>query len=255
MPASPDLPWSRINDFLVEVGSARNKNEFGHRALVCLNDLLVPFDINGVYGVVDSTGFHTRATILEASKWIELHNNYYWKAMPNPNPGSKQLIMDWRHWRDTEYATDFMNPQGIGFSARILNLGLRNDVVGIFGIHRSKRSPGFTEKERAILEVIQPHLSNFYAMHSLLAQYDAQLPDAAVIASDYKILTKREAEIVALLCRRFSTGMIASQLLISPATVYRHIANIFAKLNVFNRAELMEKLLSSSIEGNEREAH
>jgi DNA-binding CsgD family transcriptional regulator len=95
-----------------------------------------------------------------------------------------------------------------------------------------------------ILEVIQPHLSNFYAMHKLLATYDAQLPDAATLASEYKTLTRREAEIAALICRWFSTGMIALKFLISPATVYRHITNIFTKLEVFNRDELLEKLLS-----------
>lgn len=75
--------------------------------------------------------------------------------------------------------------------------------------------------------------------------FDNQLPDAAAIASDYKCLTRREAEIAALLSRRFSTGMIASKLLISKLTVYRHIANIFGKLKVFSRDELLEKLLSS----------
>lgn len=53
-----------------------------------------------------------------------------------------------------------------------------------------------------------------------------------------------EAKAAALLRRRFSTGMIASRLPISRAPVCRHLANIFQKLNVFSRDELLQKLLN-----------
>jgi DNA-binding CsgD family transcriptional regulator len=240
----PGLPWPRISDYLLEVGSARNLEEFGIRALSGLAEL-VPFDVNGFYGVINPTGgIYPRATVTEASKWFGLFNNYYCKIQPNL-PASKTMITDWRCWRHTEYVTDFIDPQGIGFSAAITYLEANDSLMGGFTLHRSKTSTCFSEQERQILEVIQPHLSNFHAINTLFAAGGIQpLPDAAAIASDYRCLTKREAEIAALICRRFQTPMIASHLLISPATVYRHVANIFAKLNVFNRDELLEKLLS-----------
>ncbi len=100
-------------------------------------------------------------------------------------------------------------------------------------------------RDLMVMKVIQPHLSNLYTVYTLLAMSDIrQLPDAAAIASDFKCLTKREAEIAALICRKFQTGMIATRLMISPKTVYRHVANIFTKISVFSREELVEKLLS-----------
>lgn len=237
-----DLPWSRINDYLLEVGSARDANEFGRRALSCLNDL-VAYDGNGLFAVNDGTGRMRVFVSSIASKWIELYHNYYWKVQP-PLPSSNTKIIDYRELRHTEYATDFISPQGIRYTAAIYNLkSVDNNPVGLI-INRSKTSPGFSEQERMILEVIQPHLSNLYAIHTLLARSDImQLPDAATIASDFKCLTKREAEIAALICHKFRTGMIATQLMISPMTVYRHVANIFTKLNVFDREELVERLL------------
>lgn len=238
-----DLPWSRINDYLVDIGSIRNNNEFCLCALSSL-DNLVRFDVNGVYAVTDPAGaIYARISIAEASKWAELYNNYYWRIMPD-TPASKTMIFNWRDWRHTEFVADFVDPQGIGSTIGIFHLGSTGSYQGGFALHRSKKSPCFNRQDRMILEVIQPHLSNFYAMHSLLAQYDNELPDAATIASDYKCLTRREAEIAALICRRFQTGMIATKLMISQLTVYRHTANIFNKLKVFNRTELLEKLMS-----------
>ncbi len=163
--------------------------------------------------------------------------------MPNIK-ASKTILLDWRQLQHTEYGADFMNPQGIGSSLVIPLLEETGHFLGAIAINRLKGTGSFNEQDLAIMQVVQPHLSNFYAMHALLVVYDDQLPDAAALASTYKTLTRREAEIAALICRRFSTGMIASKLLISPATVYRHIANIFAKLNVFSRDELQEKFLS-----------
>lgn len=52
-------------------------------------------------------------------------------------------------------------------------------------------------------------------------------------------LSCRERQIAGLLCRGYSTKAVASSLLISPATVYRHVSNIFETLGVHSRAELM----------------
>lgn len=251
MTAYPDLPWSRINDCLLEVGSVHNISEFGLRALLCLADL-VPFDVNGVYAVNDATGrMCTRATSAEASKWVELYNNYYWKTQPNL-PTLKTMIFNWHDLRHTEYVTDFLNPQEIGFSASIYHLESIDNFTGGFVLHRSKTSSCFSEQERLILEVIQPHLVNFHQINTLLATYDVQrFPDATTLASDYKCLTKREAEIAALICCKFQTSMIATRLLISSLTVYRHVANIFTKFNVFNREELVEKILGDYYRGKD----
>lgn len=239
MTAYSDLPWPRINDYLLEIGTIRDNKEFSLRVLECLNSL-VPFDADGVYVTINTAGeVGVRSSIAGSSKWVELYNNYYWKTQPDTGP-----IVDWRQWRDTEYVADFIEPQGIGFTAGLLLGDSDGGFVGGFAIHRSKNSSCFSEQERLILEVLHPHISNFHSINTLLATCDIrQLPDAATLAADYQCLTKREAEIAALLCRKYQTGMIATRLLISPLTVYRHVANIFTKFNVFSREELVEKLL------------
>ena len=51
-------------------------------------------------------------------------------------------------------------------------------------------------------------------------------------------LTPREQEIAALLARGLSNRAVADELVIAPATVARHVANIFAKLDVSSRAQV-----------------
>lgn len=57
-----------------------------------------------------------------------------------------------------------------------------------------------------------------------------------VIAAPAAALSEREREVLTLVARGFSDAGIAEQLVVSPHTVHRHIANIRAKLNLPSRA-------------------
>jgi predicted ATPase/DNA-binding CsgD family transcriptional regulator len=59
---------------------------------------------------------------------------------------------------------------------------------------------------------------------------------SAALAPDVA-LTRREREILALLCQRLTDPEIAERLFISPRTASRHVANLFLKLEVSNRRE------------------
>lgn len=53
-------------------------------------------------------------------------------------------------------------------------------------------------------------------------------------------LTRRESEIALLVCRGCSNGEIAEELVISQATVKKHMSNIFEKTGITKREELQE---------------
>jgi DNA-binding CsgD family transcriptional regulator len=63
----------------------------------------------------------------------------------------------------------------------------------------------------------------------------------ALAATDYDAadtwLTRREREVVALLCHRLTDQEIAEYLFISKRTVHSHVGSILAKLRVANRRE------------------
>jgi DNA-binding NarL/FixJ family response regulator len=61
---------------------------------------------------------------------------------------------------------------------------------------------------------------------------------AARPATGNQVLTAREREIADLIARGLSNRAIAAELVISPATAARHVANIFSKLGVTSRAQV-----------------
>jgi DNA-binding NarL/FixJ family response regulator len=62
--------------------------------------------------------------------------------------------------------------------------------------------------------------------------HEARMQDAV------HVLTPREREVATLVGRGLSNRMIADELSISTATVERHVANIFARLDVRSRAQV-----------------
>jgi len=61
---------------------------------------------------------------------------------------------------------------------------------------------------------------------------------ASPLSSGAGLLTAREREIAALIARGLSNRGIADELVISPATAARHVANIFTKLGFSSRAQV-----------------
>jgi predicted ATPase/DNA-binding CsgD family transcriptional regulator/Tfp pilus assembly protein PilF len=67
---------------------------------------------------------------------------------------------------------------------------------------------------------------------------EAAIGQAPPVAPGSVVLTPREAQIADLIARGLSNRAIAAELVISPATAARHVANIFAKLGVTSRARV-----------------
>ncbi len=62
-------------------------------------------------------------------------------------------------------------------------------------------------------------------------------PGAPAVHRDLTALTPRELEVLALLGRGLSTTELAGELTLSEATVKTHVARIFAKLGLRDRAQ------------------
>ncbi|NUP01265.1 MAG: response regulator transcription factor, partial [Nonomuraea sp.] len=76
------------------------------------------------------------------------------------------------------------------------------------------------------------------ARHVLEGERPAPTPPVAAEPVRRSLLTARELEIAGLLTRGLSNRAIAEELVISPATVARHIANIMEKLGYVSRAQI-----------------
>jgi DNA-binding CsgD family transcriptional regulator len=111
----------------------------------------------------------------------------------------------------------------------------------LFGIYREKDKGDFTERDVYVMNLLRPALEvKFYSL--LVTQSD--LPDSdsilkiSQIANQYN-LTRQEIKIMRLICSHQSNSEICDQLFIAPATLNKHISNIYKKTNSDNRVQLI----------------
>jgi DNA-binding CsgD family transcriptional regulator len=69
-----------------------------------------------------------------------------------------------------------------------------------------------------------------------LGSFDSAGPSAAWPPPGFD-LTRREREVLALLCQRLTDPEIAARLFVSPRTASFHVANVLGKLGAANRRE------------------
>lgn len=114
-------------------------------------------------------------------------------------------------------------------------------------LFREPGAPDFSDRERAILETLRPHLRAREARATLMALVAGRLRalDDMGDANDISLST-REREIVAMVAAGQTNAQIASRLWISPATVKKHLENIYVKLGVGSRTAAASRVMSGA---------
>jgi DNA-binding CsgD family transcriptional regulator len=248
-----EFPWSRINDFLLQVCAARNLDDFN--TLVCAHTAdLIPHDfpILCVASKRDdlqrlATGEHpdklvdpgTLAIAGEPGTLLDF-NRYFRFRLPVPDGYFiARLVADFRPFANTEFVTDFIKPRAV---ERCLGGWFRRYTIIV---PRCRPARPFTDREVAISKIISPHLENFYDALSMTAMTPEESRSQSMrVGLSGSGLTQREQEISLLLSERLSMSEIADRLFISRRTVEKHAENIYAKLGIKKRQEVGEHLLS-----------
>ena len=235
----------KVNDFLVEVGAERTVQNFKSIILKRIGDM-VPYDVAVAWLEMGQTCPIKMCDSLRVpQKWITAHNEYYYKIAPGYADLNikKVTYSNYKLYQDTEYYQDFLHPLGIRYGMGIILHDLRGNPSLTLYITDSKHNYEKDRKVSFLLETIQTHLENYYSFLNLISNQSINEFHIVELQDGCKTLSKREAEIVGLLCRRLTIAEIASQLLISPRTVESYIYNIYQKLKVRNRRELLLKLM------------
>lgn len=119
------------------------------------------------------------------------------------------------HFRRTALYNDYYRRIRIDH-AIALPIYVRDGLLVSFVLNRTRRD--FTDRERALLEVLRPHLAKIYQRINTVGQ-----------------LTTREAEVLRWVAAGKSDAQIGAILRISARTVQKHLQNIYDKLGVESR--------------------
>jgi len=147
-----------------------------------------------------------------------------------------------RRFRELPVYRDFFQPRDM---QHMLDLGFSSATTSFRSLilFRGHDVPDFAERERAILELLRPHFRAREARATLLALVAGrmQAQDDGESAADLQ-LTPREREIVTMVASGKTNAQIATDLWVSPATVKKHLENVYLKLGVGSRAAAAMKV-------------
>jgi DNA-binding CsgD family transcriptional regulator len=123
----------------------------------------------------------------------------------------------------------------------ILDLGLsaqRTNLRSVFLV-RERDVADFSDRDRAVLELLRPHLRAREALaelHRRANESDGIGRSAGSSPIEPALLTAREREVLHLVGQGRTNAQIAADLWITPATVKKHLENVYLKLGVASRA-------------------
>lgn len=136
----------------------------------------------------------------------------------------------------TEYYQKIYAPHGLHYSVQI-TLYHSNRFLGVLTLFRTKESGDFTDKEIFLLNCLKDNLA--LSLHDNSACPAAYADISTNISPSSLGLSLREFEIFLLVTEGRTNDEISEKLYISNFTVKKHLTNIYRKLNVHNRSELL----------------
>jgi DNA-binding CsgD family transcriptional regulator len=165
---------------------------------------------------------------------IRAASRRYWSSDPlgRPYDGARKYsdFCSRREFHRLTLYQDVCRPLGVEY---MLSLWLDLGGADLARIEFDRQDRDFEERDRAVLDVMRPHLAQF-RLNAIRRR--------ATAASDGGALTGREREILQLVAEGRQNGEIAGILWISPATVRTHLQNAYEKLGVHTRTAAVAAL-------------
>jgi DNA-binding CsgD family transcriptional regulator len=166
----------------------------------------------------------------------------YWHQDPmTPVDGARKYsdFFSRREYHRLELYQEAARPLEIEYMMR-----LWLDPAGAGGarLEFDRAGPDFGERDRAVLDLLLPHLKQFRRRAASRRRVSAEA------ASGADRLTRREREIVHRVAEGRTNAEVASLLRISPETVRKHLENAYDKLGVHTRTGAVAALFELEVE-------
>jgi len=146
-------------------------------------------------------------------------------------------------WEKTRVYREVWHPKGV-YWGLFISLVHKDVPLAVLGIQRNREIGDFSDRDMYIMNTLRDPLERKF--FSLLEDYRRNGNDGAdrILkgAASYG-LTKRETEIVSLVCIGKGSDEMCQHLYITHATLSKHLSNIYAKTKVKNRTQLFALFL------------
>jgi DNA-binding CsgD family transcriptional regulator len=137
-------------------------------------------------------------------------------------------VLSLRQFRRLDLHAEICRPLGIDHVMKLF-FALGETGAGYLVLESQRRA--FTDRDRAVLDVLAPHLALIRERWRRLSG-----PSPETLAATAP-LSAREREVLRLVASGMTNREIAACLFIAPGTVRKHLDNVYAKLGVRSRAQ------------------
>ena len=243
--------WNTINSILLDLYTVCGLREVASKSLSILR-LLIPFS-KGYFIFLDEkmeidsglsvfTGFDDESIDSYVQTFYQKdYLQYLYSFTSESSVYRDSSMIDDKVRTETDFYKFFLKPCGIPFGAGIVLVKERK-VLGVFNLFRGENIGDFSEKDLYILNILKKHLENMVS--NAMSHEDAG--DRGMFAlfravEDFS-LSSRESDVLKLLADGFSNNAISELMNVSVSTVKKHVYNIFNKVGVNSRTQLLNMI-------------
>ncbi len=250
MPFLTEYEWMLLNEITYKIHAVEHSSAMRRQFLELLR-MLIPYNHASFYLAsreedrVLSDPVTVNIPLEKLKEYEEYEDIDYtrWIFTSGKNMAYRETDLFSKTERESSrFYREFYCKHDIHYSAQ-LSLAFHEQFLGIVSLYRPRGEEDFTEKDVFILEQLKEHLSLrlFHDRHSdPFLTPETTAPAGPDLPSERFDLTAREIEILSLILNGLSNQDIAERLFISEHTVKKHLINIYKKLRVKNRMQLLK---------------
>ena len=247
--------WSVINEIITDIYSASPQPDllqiiakfkgivgFSH-SLACListrDDNIEFFE----YVSDDISDEHLQSY---RNKYIHFDFMLWHCAAPDELVFRESDIIVEQYMDDSIFMKEWLEPIGAHYGAG-MNIAGAGHSFGNICLYRSRQEGDFTLQDIMILRVINSHLCIcFRNLFPRGIRRDSFGRRRDLLSSTYH-LTKRESELVQLVCQGASRTSLSDKMYLSESTVKKHLNSIYKKLEISGFEELLRFVAQESM--------
>lgn len=243
--------WKWINDVTLRIHATYDMTEM-RRELLSVLGALIPFDKATSYIQDGENPYGNPVTFNLSEEDVGLYVEKYSEIDPfipmmgmfaeinTPIRASDYAITT--AIENTDYYKTVWEPKDIRHSL-MFPLAQNGIWLGSFTLFRDSDKEDFTDDEMEMANIIMQHLQVRFWKEKCIADeirmLGATQKSEKRLISEYG-LTERECEVVSLTTRGLTDAEICDGLAISKNTLKKHISNIYGKLDISTRVELLK---------------
>lgn len=242
-----DSYLKKLDSFFLSVGEADSYRQFAVTTLEQLGRLITYDQAVGLF--VDASGKMADCYLVGVEeRWAYIYKEYYAKIQANFSLGMKKdrakkkysmpvEPITWARLPENEFIKECIGPRGVRHSLDFTLFDNWGQSRLVLALDRTRPIP-YSPKDVELINRLIPHLDNMHRKFFISSNPDVKMNRRDALL-EMGTLTKREKEVVSCLCDGIPINNICQLMDISRATLYRHMANIYKKLDVNNLQELL----------------